>query len=161
MRRYELAQDAPVVFGNIEKLYRGARIETPHGQLLASVFDVVAGKRAVALTMYTPNGVPIAICDTESIVSTRFTVLESPVNRKRPNLDVPDVAFRAQADIDGMYVAENHRGKNIGALMLKTSMELAKRYGSAWYSVHTGRNTAKWYLKLGGKPSANGVTFAL
>jgi len=161
MRRYELASEAPVVLSNIERLYGGTRIETPHGELLSSVFDIVPGKRVLALTLYASNGTPIAICDTESVASTRFTVLEAPANRKRPNLQVPDFLFRGLADIDGMYVAEGHRGKNIGALMLKTSMELAKRYGSTWYSVHTGQRTAKWYISLGGQPSANGVTFAL
>lgn len=161
MRRYELAREAPVVLNNIEKLYGGSRIETPHGAMLSIIFDVAPGKRVLALTMYAPNGAPIAICDTESVASTHFTVLESPVNRKRPYLQVPDVAFRGLADVDGMYVVEGYRGKNVGALMLKTSMELAKRFGSAWYSVHSSQRASKWYISLGGKPSAGGITFTL
>ena len=162
MRPYELAREAPGVLSSVEQLYRGARIATPKGDLLSTIFDVAPGQRRyTALTMFAENGTPIAICDTMSTADTFTTVLESPVIRRRPDFTVPAAELRLLADIDGMYVAEAHRGHEIGALMLKTSIELAKRFGSRWLAVRNDGAATAWYKAMGGRESATGITFTL
>ena len=162
MKRYELTHEAPGVLSNIEHLYRGARIATPKGELLSTIFDVAPGRRRyTALTMFTGNDTPIAICDTMSTADTQTTVLESPVIKRRPDFTVPALELRMLADIDGMFVADGHRNQTIGALMLKTSMELARRFGSRWFVVRNGGTATMWYTSLGGKESMSGVTFDL
>lgn len=161
MRRYEFAREAPEVLKSVELLYRGAQIVTPKGNLLSTIFEISPGQRRyTALTMF-DGDTPIAICDTMSTAETFTTVLESPVIRRRPDFTVPAAELRLRADIDGMFVAETYRHKKIGALLLNTSMELAKRFGSKWFVVRNDGVATKWYKALGGRESMSGITFKL
>ncbi|MEK7543397.1 MAG: GNAT family N-acetyltransferase [Patescibacteria group bacterium] len=162
MSSYELSRESPIVLSNIERFYGGARLPIESGELESSVFDVVPGKRRyIALTAYDATDQAIAICDFMNNADTKFGVLESPIIRKRPDLAVPAMDLRVLADDDGIYIVEAFRKKHVGAVLLKTALELSKRYGSTQFVVKHGDKQAGWYRKLGGQEVLGGFLFNL
>lgn len=162
MNQFESRTISPIISNQIESLVTGNRIPFENGELESTIHEVAPGKRRyIALTTYGSNGEPVGICDFMWVADSRSSVLESPIIRKRPDLNVPALELRREADVDGIYVTEKMRGSGIGTLMLSTAMKLAKRFGSKRFVVRQADRQAGWYKKLGGKEILGGFEFTL
>lgn len=139
----------------------GGRVPFKRAEIESSILAVGPERKWVAITAYDRGGKPSGICDFQYFGDTKIAKLESPVIRKRPDLEVPALDLRIEADSDGIYVTEESRGSGVGTILLLTAIEIAKAYGAVRFIVMHGEKQSDWYKRLGAEEILGGFSFKI
>lgn len=66
-----------------------------------------------------------------------------------PRVPRPGAMSRLSADIQSVFVMQEHRGQGIGSALVKAASEHATHLGSLHVTVHSGRKAVPVYERLG------------
>lgn len=148
---------------DIEELEIGNKMEVGLYNFGETVFNFDRGTY-VALTAY-HGGEPVGICDFRYVRESGNAVLQSPINRRRPDFAMicPGLNLRISAGDDGIFIKEEHRSNGVGTILIRTAMECAKKLGAKQFIVNQPKSErGNWFKdQLGGTESLGSFVFHL